>query len=73
MKSPVEKNSLLKFFCYNTWFKKIQFIMDIMYNSNRLKSLLLSIETATEPINKEDNTTYCTKFSFLVKMKNYLK
>ena len=42
-----------------------------MYNSNCLKSLLLSIETTNEHLSKEDNTIYCMTFSFLVKMKNY--
>ena len=45
--------------------------IDIMYNSNFLKSLLLSIKTTNESLSKEDNTIYCMKFSFVVKMKNY--
>ena len=42
-----------------------------MYNSNCLKSLLLTISTTNEHLSKDDNTIYCMKFSFLVKMKNY--
>ena len=42
-----------------------------MYNSNCLKTLLLTIQTTNERLSKEDNTIYCMKFSFLVKMKNY--
>ena len=42
-----------------------------MYNSNCLKSLLLSIYATNERLSKEDNTIYCMMFSFLVKMKNY--
>ena len=41
-----------------------------MYNSNCLKTLLLTIQTTNERLSKEDNTIYCMKFSFLVKMKN---
>ena len=39
-----------------------------MYNS---KSQLLTIWITNEYLSKDDNTIYCIKFSFLVKMKNY--
>ena len=39
--------------------------MDVMYNSNCLKSLLLSISTTNECLSKEGNTIYCIKSFFL--------
>ena len=70
MKRPVvELNSLLKFFCLSHGLKTAT-IIDVMYNSNCLKTLLLTIQTTNERLSKEDNTIYCMKFSFLVKMKN---
>ena len=43
MKIPVELNSLLKFLKFLPPALKLQTIMDVMYNSNCLKSLLLTI------------------------------
>ena len=42
-----------------------------MYNSNCLRSLLLTIYTTNERLSREYNTLYCMKFSFLVKIKKY--
>ena len=42
-----------------------------MHNSNFLESLLITIGTTNEHLSKDDNTIYCMKFSFLVRVKNY--
>ena len=43
-----------------------------MYISNCLKSLILTILITDEDLSRDDDTIYSMKYSFLVKMNNYL-